>query len=237
MKAVILAAGRGSRMGSLTEARPKCLVEFRGKPLLQWQLESLGSVGIVDIAIVCGYRGDLLESYGLRMFSNPRWAETNMVSSLECAATWLSSEPCIVSYSDIFYHGDIVGSLMVSTGDLVVSYDPAWLRVWGKRFSDPLEDAETFRISSDGRIREIGGRPKSVEDVQGQFMGLLKFTPEGWRAVEATREGMEQAERDRIHMTRTLMGLIQAGFPVHGVPVASDWGEIDSDEDLKSQGG
>ncbi len=76
MKAIILAAGRGSRMKSLTEERPKCLVELAGKALLDWQLEALREAGVSEIAIVTGYKRELLANRGLVEFYNPRWAET-----------------------------------------------------------------------------------------------------------------------------------------------------------------
>ena len=103
MRAIILAAGRGSRMGHLTRASPKCLLEFRGKTLLDWQIDAIRSAGIEKIAIVTGYRRDLLLDRGLVEFHNERWAETNMVVSLSRASSWLREAPCVVSYSDIFY--------------------------------------------------------------------------------------------------------------------------------------
>ena len=102
MKAIILAAGRGSRMKDLTEDKPKCLVKLHGKSLLDSQLQALSDAGIAEIAIVTGYKRELLANRGLFEFHNSRWAETNMVSSLACAQEWLETEPCIVSYSDIF---------------------------------------------------------------------------------------------------------------------------------------
>lgn len=79
MKAIILAAGRGSRMKGLTDQKPKCLVELRGKTLLEWQLKALREAGVSEIAVVTGYRRELLAAYGLTEFHNPRWAETNML--------------------------------------------------------------------------------------------------------------------------------------------------------------
>lgn len=232
MKAIILAAGRGSRMKSLTDEKPKCLVEYRGKPLLEWQLEALRGAGITEIGIVRGYRGELLDPYGLVPFENPRWAETQMVTSLACAAEWLTAGPCLVSYSDIFYKTDAARALAVSPADLAITYDPDWLKSWSKRFDNPLDDAETFRIDAEGRVLEIGNKPKTVEEVQGQYMGLLKFTPQSWAAVERLRASMTAEARDRIHMTGTLQRLIESGQTVHGVPVRSGWGEFDSGEDI-----
>lgn len=233
MKAIILAAGRGSRMKDLTDQRPKCLVELRGKPLLDWQLDALRGAGIDDIAIVTGYRRELLAGRGLVEFHNPRWAETQMVSSLACAGEWLAAEPCIVSYSDIFFAPPAVRSLADCAAALAVTYDPEWLALWTKRFGDPLLDAETFRLNPDNTLAEIGAKPQSLAEVQGQYMGLLRFTPSGWEEVRRIRAGLPAAEADRLHMTGTLQKVIAAGrVPVAAVAYRGEWGEVDSADDL-----
>jgi choline kinase len=233
MKAIILAAGRGSRMKNLTDECPKCLVELRGKPLLVWQLAALREAGIDEIAVVTGYKRELLANRGLTEFHNPRWAETNMVSSLACAQEWLQTEPCIVSYSDIFYSSQAVKSLMDCTAALAVTYDPNWLELWTQRFGDPLLDAETFRLNLDNTLAEIGNKPKSVQEVQGQYMGLLRFTPEGWAEVLRIRASLTSNECDQIHMTGTLQRVIEASrIAIAAIPYELAWGEVDSAEDL-----
>ena len=233
MKAIILAAGRGSRMKDLTEERPKCLVELRGKTLLDWQLEALRAAGINEIAFVTGYKRELLANRGLVEFHNARWAETNMVSSLACAQDWLQAEPCIVSYSDIFYSSVAVQSLIACPASLAVTYDPNWLALWTQRFGDPLLDAETFRMTPERTLVEIGNKPKSVEAVQGQYMGLLRFTPDGWAEVLRICSGLTSEQCDKMHMTGTLQRVIDAGrVAIAAVPYEGEWGEVDSAEDL-----
>ena len=235
MKGIILAAGRGSRMKNLTEERPKCLVELRGKTLLDWQLDSLRAAGIDEIAIVTGYQRERLANKGLFEFHNLRWAETNMVSSLACVQTWLQAETCIVSYSDIFYSPEAVKSLMFCKAKLAVTYDPNWLALWTQRFGDPLLDAETFRLTFDYNLKEIGKKPKSVAEVQGQYMGLLRFTPEGWAEVLRIRAGLTSEQCDKMHMTGTLQKVIDAGrVAIAAVPYTGEWGEVDSVSDLES---
>ena len=235
MKAIILAAGRGSRMQSLTDDKPKCLVELRGRTLLDRQLDALHGAGIDEIAIVTGYKREQLGGRGLREFHNPRWAETNMVSSLACAEEWLNAGPCIVSYSDIFYEASAVRALKASQAALAVVYDDNWRALWEKRFGDPLLDAETFRMNADGTLAEIGNKPRSVDEVEGQYMGLLRFTPEGWREIVRIRAGLPQADCDRMHMTGTLQKVIDAGrVPIRALPYHQRWGEVDSAEDLQA---
>ena len=89
MRALILAAGRGSRMGPLGDERPKCLVELAGKPLIGRQIAALWRGGAEEIGVVRGYRAELIDFPGLSYFENQRWAETNMVMSLAAAAAWL----------------------------------------------------------------------------------------------------------------------------------------------------
>jgi choline kinase len=233
MKALILAAGRGSRMKHMTDDCPKCLVELRGKPLLEWQLAALREAGINEIGIVTGYKREMLANRGLTEFHNPRWESTNMVSSLACAQNWLMDEPCIVSYSDIFYEASSVESLMASTANLAVTYDPNWLALWTKRFGDPVIDAETFRTNTDGNLTEIGNKPKALSEVQGQYMGLLRFTPTAWSEVTRIRAGLSNEQCDKMHMTGTLQKVIEAGrINIATIPYEKEWGEVDSADDL-----
>jgi choline kinase len=231
VKAIILAAGRGSRMGTLTEAAPKCLTPLAGRPLLEWQLDALRGGGIESVGVVRGYKPHLLDGRGLVTFDNSRWAETNMVASLACAASWLQRTPVIVSYSDIFYPASAVKALAEARSHIAISYDPQWLALWSQRFEDPLSDAETFRLDGN-RVVEIGRRATTLEEIRGQYMGLLKITPAGWAVIETYRRSLPPERRDRLDMTGLLAGLIDEGHRVDAVPVSGPWGEVDNANDL-----
>jgi choline kinase len=234
LRALILAAGRGSRMRHLGDERPKCLVELAGRPLLERQMAALRRGGCTEIGVVRGYRGEMLDRPGLHGFSNDRWAETNMVSSLACAASWLREGAVIVSYADIFYRAALVRGLAEAPGDLVIAYDRKWRELWTRRFADPLADAETFRLDSTGRLLEIGGKTTRIEDIQGQYMGLVKFTPAAWRAVEALRATLEPPVRDKLDMTGMLRRLIAAGtLPISTYATDGQWGETDNPGDVE----
>lgn len=220
-------------MKDMTEDKPKCLVKLHGKTLLQRQLQAIRAAGIADIAIVTGYKRELLQEYELTEFFNPRWAETNMVSSLTYASSWLEKWPCIVSYSDIFYETSAITSLMDSSASLAITYDPNWKKLWAERFSNPLLDAETFRLDNSGSVIEIGNKPESLDDVQGQYMGLLRFTPQSWQEMIKIRSEMKQHERDKMHMTGTLQRIISANrMPIIAISYEYAWGEVDSEADL-----
>jgi choline kinase len=238
MKGIILAAGRGSRMSGLTEDKPKCLNVIAGKPLLFWQLEALDRAGVDDLAVVCGYRSEtiaaLVDAAPVRfdVLTNPCWAETNMLSTLYCAADWAVGGECVVSYSDILYPADHVRALMAAAQPLAITYDTEWEDLWRLRQEDPLTDAETFRQEG-GRLLEIGAKPESLDQVQGQYMGLIKIDPEGWRVMRRRRE--ELGERlNKTDMTSFLGGLLSEGVEIGAVAVAGRWCEVDSEKDLRA---
>lgn len=233
MRAVILAAGRGNRLGHLGADRPKCLIRLGGKPLIERQIAALQRGGVDEIGVVRGYHAEMLDLPGLSFFTNPRWAETNMVMSLATAAAWLRSGPVIVSYGDIFYRSELVRELVGAAGGLVIGYDRAWRSLWSRRFVDPLADAETFRISAEGQLLEIGGRTTQVEDIQGQYMGLFKFTPPAWGVVETLLGALDPPTRDRLDVTGLLSRLIAgADLPIGTIATYGQWGEIDSPQDV-----
>ena len=233
MRAIILAAGRGSRMKGLTEKMPKCLLEVRGKALLDWQIEAIREAGIEEIAIVTGYKHELLANRGLVEFHNERWPETNMVESLARAGPWLEDTACIVSYSDIVYEPSAVSSLMTSDAPIAITYDPNWRGLWEKRFGDPLEDAETFRLTANSRVLEIGGQPHSIDEIEGQYMGLIRFTPGGWAEMNRVRSLLPGGEYDNIHMTALLQrGIDLNGLQVEAIDYQGRWAEFDSAQDF-----
>jgi len=233
MRAIILAAGRGSRLGHLGDDRPKCFVELEGRPLIERQIAALRRGGVTEIGVVRGYRAEMIDFPGLTSFSNPRWAESNMVMSLAAAAPWLRVGPVIVSYGDIFYRSQLVRGLAGAPGRLVITYDRAWRRLWTRRFADPLADAETFRIDAGGRLLEIGGKTTRIEDIEGQYMGLLKFTPPAWSAVETLLSTLEAPVRDRLDMTGLLRRLLaESKLQIDTLATDGQWGEIDNPEDV-----
>ena len=233
MKAIILAAGRGSRMKKLTDDQPKCLLEINGKPLVKWQIAAIRQSKIEEIGIVTGYKREMLENLGLFEFHNNRWYETQMVYSLCCANKWLEQTSCIVSYSDIFYETSAISSLIESTEEIAITYDPNWQQLWEKRFADPLLDAETFRLNENGTLREIGRKPQKLIDIEGQFMGLLKFSPTGWNLFKNIWYGIPVKERTEIQMTQMLQEVVvKYNGIIKTIPYRPNWFEIDSESDL-----
>ena len=234
MRAIILAAGRGSRMGSMTQEKPKCMTLLSGRSLLDWQLKAFREAEVKNIGIVRGYRPNQIEGDGAIYFENPRWNETNMLRSLMSADDWLKKYSCIVSYSDIVFPSDTVSQLANSSGDIVVCNNIEWLTVWKARFEDPLMDAETFRINDSGKLLEIGRKTRKIEDIKGQFMGLIKFTPSGWKKSQSLLSSLSPSQCDQMDMTSFLQRLIQTNISIETIPINGRWFEFDNQNDLEA---
>ena len=150
MNGLILAAGRGSRLGSLTDEGPKCLIEVNGRSLLSRQVDALKRAGVDSPRIVTGWKSERVRALGYETIENTEWDQTSMVGSLTTARDVLLRDVTLVSYGDIIYGASTVGRLAKSPHSLAISYDPDWLSLWSKRFANPLDDAETFSI--DGAV-------------------------------------------------------------------------------------
>lgn len=230
-KAIILAAGRGSRMKDLTDDKPKCMVEYKNQPLINWQTNSLTQAGINEIAVVAGYKKEKIVNKKIsKFFENVEWQSTNMVYSLFCADEWLTQNQCVVSYSDIFYTPQIVEALLKSDCDIAITYDKNFAELWQKRFADPLIDLETFVINQNSFLQEIGKKPQTILQIQGQYMGLLKFTPQGWRTVKNI---LKNHDVKKLDCTSMLQILIENKIKIQALAIDDMWGEVDNANDLK----
>ncbi len=232
MRALILAAGRGRRLGALTDERPKCLTELHGVPLLEWQRAALRAAGFASIAVATGYRRSLVAHRAHAEFHNPRWADTNMVRTLLAAAPWFCVEPVLVAYADLVYHAADARRVMQQPGDIVVGYDPGWRALWEARFDDPLSDAEAFRMAADGRLVEIGGRASSLDAIEGQYVGLIQFTPAGFASWAASLSPLPEPDLDRLDMTSSFAHFLGGGGSISTCALREPWGEVDSPSDL-----
>lgn len=235
MKVIILAAGRGSRLGERTKDRPKCMCSLKGRTLLDRCLETLEQAGIngKEIGIVTGYRSDMFTVPDVTYFHNEIWEQTNMFCSLTMADSWLKKEPCLVCYSDIVFSPGVIRALADSNAPLAITSYSGYWELWEKRMNDPLDDLETFKANENGRLLEIGKKPKNRAEVQGQFMGLLRFTPESWMWVEETIQEPLSKPLNKLDMTTLLQELIQRNYPIETISSDDLWLECDSEHDIE----
>ncbi|NOZ59462.1 MAG: phosphocholine cytidylyltransferase family protein [Euryarchaeota archaeon] len=231
MKAVILAAGLGSRLGELTRDRPKTLLEVCGRPLISYILENLSSCGIEEAVIVTGYAERRLREVvgdgsasGVRVsyVRNPRYATTNNSYSLSLVRERVRGGFLIVN-SDVLFHPGILEILLSSPlGGVVLSVD------LGKE----LGEEEMKVTARGGRITDIGKELPPREAV-GEYIGLARVDAASVEAFFAALDEVLRELGSGVFYEEAFRGMIGMGLAVRytstdGLP----WVEIDTPEDL-----
>jgi L-glutamine-phosphate cytidylyltransferase len=241
MKAIILAAGRGRRMGEYGENLPKSLLPFAGRPLIEHQIETLRAGGVSEIVLVTGFKHELMQFPNCRTYHNPEYATTNMIESLLCARDELA-EPALIAYADILYTPDLVRKMIAGCGEVDVAVDEAWREYWTERFGTTETDLESLSVTADGRIDELGRPLNSSEGVLYRYVGLLRFGSEGFsRALalydrkQCCDEGWSQSGKSfrNGYMTDLINELIASGGDVRPVTTRHGWLEFDTAEDYE----
>ena len=239
MKAIILAAGQGTRLRPYTNDRPKCMVPLAGKPMLHRQLDVLREQGVGDITLVGGYKAEKLQASGVSVVTNPRYDQTNMVATLFCAEdAMVTGEDLLISYGDIVFEPSVLRAVLDCEAEIGLGADREWRRLWETRMDDPLSDAETFKMSDGYRVIELGKKPESYADVQAQYMGLIRVRGDRVSHFIDAYKSMDRAaiydgkDFDNMYMTSFIQYLIDADWDVRACLVDNGWLEVDTADEL-----
>jgi choline kinase len=223
MQGLILAAGRGSRLGGHSPDTPKCLLEVGRRPLIEHQLAACAEAGIAPVAMVLGYCADeVREVVGIRAeyVHNPRWATTNSIYSFWAARDWIKG-PVVVMNCDILFEPAVLARLLAAGGDALV-YD-----------SSSGHGLEHMKVKAeDGRLVDMSKELPAAES-SGENLGILSFTAETARAV-IERAGQIIASGGHCSWLAAAVRDVAEQRPIRVVDVAGlAWGEIDSMWDLE----
>jgi len=230
-KAIILSAGQGSRLGHLVDDRPKCLIDFGGRSLLDRQLDTLAGNGVGEAVVVTGFHDDLINEAlsrrsggpDVRTIYNPFYKVADNLGSLFMAREELSSD-CLV------WNGDtLVSDTLMAR---VVGNDRAGICVTIDRKDSYDEDDMKVVVDPDGRLRAIGKRIS--QGVNGESIGLLAFRSGGAeRFREAIERDIRAPEGTTIWYLRVIHHLAERSdvwtFDING----EEWGEVDFPEDVE----
>jgi len=238
-KVLILAAGQGTRLRPITNDIPKCLVPLLGKSLLERQTEVLKSAGLTNIHVATGYRKDQIEKLGYKTSFNPLFDKTNMVESLFSALEFIEGEEdLIITYGDIVYQKNNLDKVLASNDEIALMIDKEWKAFWSLRLENPLDDAETLKLSEEGFVTELGKKTESYDDVQGQYTGLIKIRGDKisdfinfYNSIDRTLN-FDGQDFNNMYMTSFLQMMIDSGWNAKAVLVNNGWLEIDTVEDL-----
>ena len=245
MKAIIVAAGRGRRLGPETDEIPKCMVKVGGRAILEWQLQALATAGVDEVVIVRGYLGDRITpatpaGMTLRFVENPDWASNNILTSLFYAEAEMGSG-FMFSYSDIVFAPEHAQRTARGGGQVSLVVDRRWEDAYQDRTQHPISEAELARIEGD-RVSRVGKRLVAAEDASGEFIGLARFSAEGAAALSAVWKDVRArglaspfgaaASLAQAYLTDGLNELIARGTRLEPVMIDGRWREIDTEQDL-----
>lgn len=239
-KAIIIAAGRGNRLNSLTKERPKCLLKINGKTILERQLKMLRICGIDDIIIIRGYKAEMINFPGVKYYENRNYLTNNILNSLFYAERELRGE-IIVLYSDILFNESVVKKLLENKKDISVIVDINWKDSYQGRTKHPIEEAENV-IIEDNKIKKIG-KHITVKEANGEFIGIVKFNKKGSQILKKEFKRLREKywgkpfqkakSFEKAYLTDMLQELIDRGIKVYPVEIRRKWWEIDTKQDLE----
>jgi L-glutamine-phosphate cytidylyltransferase len=241
-RVIIVAAGQGSRLAHYTVDRPKCMLPFGSKTLLQHQLAAFVAHGLDDFHVVRGYQGDKITYSGITYHANSDFSKNNILNSLFCAEPALSGS-IIVSYADILIEPRIVGELLNAEHDISVVVDTDWREYYVGRSLHPVDEAEIVVLSGEQRVSQIGKIMREAPSADGEFIGMMKLSARGTellksefhsaRAEHLAKPFQRAATFEKAYLTDLLQYMISRGVDIHAVPISQGWKEIDTVEDYE----
>ena len=243
MKAIILAAGKGTRMGQLTNEVPKPMLKAYGKPILEHILEGLQGAGIREMFIVVGFRGEVIEQY---FGGSARWrsmvkfgrqqTQDGTGKAPEVAREFTSDSSFILTYGDIlvppetygrmvarYNQGGAAGVITVTRGEDVTKggvnfFDESFFL---KRLVEKPTEAQLSVLRRDGWLKP--GAPVWYN------AGIYLFEP---TLFEFTAR-LKKSPRGEYELTDAVSGLIEAGHKLAGLEIAGRWVDVRDPEVLE----
>ena len=241
-KALIIAAGLGSRLKKHTENLPKCMLDFGGKTLLQRQLDVYKKCGVSDISLIRGYKKEKINYKNIKYFDNKDFKKNNVLNSIFYAEKVINGN-IIISYSDILFDSVAVKRLLNSDHDISVVVDIDWRGYYVGRKDHPITEAENVIFNSNNEVEKIGKINKGNDDVHGEFIGMIKLTDRGAKIFKQHFHRLKKIYWNKpfqrantfqnAYLTDMIQELVDIGIKVHCVIIESGWKEIDTVEDYK----
>ena len=242
MKVIIIAAGSATRLGKLTEKKPKGLLEINGKSILVRQIELFKKNNIHDIFIITGPHKEFGIS-GVSYVKDDNYQNHDVLGSLMAAKNFLNGK-VMTSYSDILFDEDILKQMLDFNGDIGIPVDLNWEQNYANRTQHPKSQADNVLIK-DKRILEIKKNISSCnsDETIGEFLGPVVFSQNGSKIFVEKYEELEKIHQGNFHiapslkkayLTDMIQELIDNNIKIEPIIVNGKWCEIDTYEDFKN---
>jgi choline kinase len=226
MKALILAAGFGSRLAPITDHCPKSLVPVNGKPILIKQIENLHENGIYDITVVSGYKADILEKAvhekypEIAIIESVDYATTNNMYSGYIAREKFAGEAFLMMNADVFYDASVITALLSSEHPNAIVTD----------IGTYMEESMKV-VEKDGRLVEIA-KTVAKEDALGASIDVYKFSADGSAAFFAKCAEYIEERKELKKWSEVALNDILGDVVFKACPLVGRWLEIDNHDDL-----
>ena len=234
--AVVLAASRGRGLESMTKDRPKVMLPIAGKPLLRWLVDGFKKESINDITVVGGYRADAIDTAGIKLVLNERYAQTGELTSLACALDSLDSD-AVIAYGDLLFRSYVLRDLVESTAEFSVVVDS--LTAGGSNHT-----VRDFAYCSRGDDRGLFGTPVLLERVagaadsdrapHGRWIGLLNVSRAGLGKLKAVMKALRtEYGFEALDMPALLNALVAGGSAIEVLYVHGHWRGVNDLDELR----
>lgn len=227
-KAVLLAAGRGTRMRDLTQELPKPMLQVRGKPVLQHIIEGLRDTGLTDLLIVVGWRADVVRNFfgngsqlGVRIGYETQTVQDGTGRVVALAHNFIGNDPFLLSYGDILVapenYGRVRAALSEAEGVLSV-----------KRSDDVSQGGAVF-VNEKFELIDLREKPKPGEPTSPWYnAGIYAFRPTIFGYIDK----LEPSPRGEYELTDAIRNLALDGKKVQALEIAGDWADVRDPEIL-----
>ena len=243
MRAIILGAGSGSRMGQHTRDIPKVLLDINGKSILERQISLLREHGVNEIFVVTGYKREKHVLKDIEYIFNPRYSETEQLASMMVARTKVSDDVLII-FGDIIFDSQILQQILASNDDIAIAIDLDWEKSYNERPDNPKSLADKVLINQT-KILQISAKeiPLDIKNqTVGEFLGIIKLSGNGSKIIIKKYEELEKSHVGRFHdanslekakLVDILQELIDSKIEISPITIGGKWCEIDTPEDLE----
>ena len=208
------------------------MIKILGLPLIDRSIKVMRKCFISDITIITGYMSEKFEALDVKIVNNEEYSKSNMVYSLfQAIELFDGREDIIIAYGDINYEVSVLKKLIETEGEIVVSADKEWENLWSRRMEDYFNDVETFKIDDDGYVMNIGKKAEKVEDVEAQYIGLIKVEKNFQDRIITLYNELDKERTKNMYMTDFIQDLITRNIKITPSFIKSGWIELDTIDD------
>ena len=198
MKAIIIGAGRGSRLGDLTKELPKSLVDINGKSIIQRQIETFRNNGIKEIIIIVGPNKDKFQLNDVEYIIDKNFHEHEQLGSLMTANKHFQND-IVISFGDVIVDNNIMKQIVESTYDIGLAVDLKWEKNYENRTQHPKSEADLALIKSN-KLTKIKKNLDFIENHQlGEFLGMIKLSNIGSKKFLDVFERLNSSHEGKFH--------------------------------------